>query len=89
MADGPPWAFLVQAGLATERAFDMSMVQYALGAIGTMSSWLLMQKVGRRKLCESRCTVSSFVTCTGLTHSTCQRRHLGYGRPGGPASHDR
>jgi len=42
--------FYQQAGLATERAFDMSMVQYALGAIGTMLSWLLMQKVGRRKL---------------------------------------
>lgn len=32
--------FYQQAGLPTERAFDMSMVQYALGAIGTVSALL-------------------------------------------------
>lgn len=42
--------FYLQAGLATARAFDMSMVQYALGAIGTMASWFMMGKFGRRTL---------------------------------------
>jgi SP family general alpha glucoside:H+ symporter-like MFS transporter len=42
--------FYQQAGLATARAFDMSMVQYALGAIGTMLSWVFMKRFGRRSL---------------------------------------
>ncbi|MCJ1289381.1 hypothetical protein MMC34_000913 [Xylographa carneopallida] len=42
--------FYEQAGLATENAFDMSMAQYALGAIGTFLSWFLMAKVGRRNI---------------------------------------
>ncbi|KAL7006766.1 hypothetical protein EMMF5_003652 [Cystobasidiomycetes sp. EMM_F5] len=42
--------FYRQAGLPQERAFDMSMVQYALGAIGTMASWGVMRKFGRRTL---------------------------------------
>ena len=42
--------FYEQAGLQTTNAFDMSMAQYALGAIGTFLSWFLMAKVGRRKI---------------------------------------
>lgn len=42
--------FYEQAGLPTIDAFDMSMAQYALGAIGTMGSWYLMSWVGRRTL---------------------------------------
>ena len=42
--------FYEQAGLATENAFDMSMAQYALGAIGTFLSWFLMARAGRRKI---------------------------------------
>lgn len=42
--------FLTQAGLATEAAFSMSLAQYAIGAIGTMGSWVLMGYFGRRTL---------------------------------------
>jgi len=42
--------FYEQAGLVTTDAFDMSMAQYALGFIGTVGSWFLMGKVGRRTI---------------------------------------
>ncbi|OOQ88780.1 General alpha-glucoside permease [Penicillium brasilianum] len=42
--------FYEQAGLATSNAFTMSMVLYILGAIGTISSWPMMTKFGRRTL---------------------------------------
>lgn len=42
--------FLERAGLATSNAFTMTIVQYALGAVGTIVSWFLMSYVGRRKL---------------------------------------
>ncbi|KAG6125268.1 hypothetical protein E4U48_004632 [Claviceps purpurea] len=42
--------FYQQAGMAVENSFDMSLAQYALGAIGTISSWFLMGRFGRRTL---------------------------------------
>lgn len=42
--------FLERAGLATSNAFTMTIVQYALGAVGTVVSWGLMSRVGRRTL---------------------------------------
>jgi len=42
--------FYEQAGLSTEHAFTMSMGQFALGAVGTIFSWLLMGWFGRRTL---------------------------------------
>jgi SP family general alpha glucoside:H+ symporter-like MFS transporter len=42
--------FYEQAGLAAANAFTLSMAQFALGAIGTLSSWLLMRWYGRRIL---------------------------------------
>jgi SP family general alpha glucoside:H+ symporter-like MFS transporter len=42
--------FYQQAGLATVYAFDLSMAQYALGMVGTMASWFLMSRAGRRSL---------------------------------------
>lgn len=42
--------FYEQAGMATSNAFTMSMVLYILGAIGTLSSWPMMTKFGRRTL---------------------------------------
>lgn len=39
-----------EAGLNVERSFDLSMAQYALGAVGTILSWFVMQYIGRRAL---------------------------------------
>ncbi|WVR08820.1 hypothetical protein IAU60_005878 [Kwoniella sp. DSM 27419] len=42
--------FLIQAGLPTTNAFNLSIGQYALGMCGTAFSWFLMSKFGRRTL---------------------------------------
>jgi len=42
--------FYKQAGLPDVAAFDLTMVQYALGIIGTIGSWFLMSHAGRRTL---------------------------------------
>lgn len=42
--------FYQQAGMAVENSFSMSLGQYALGAVGTMTSWFLMGWFGRRTL---------------------------------------
>ncbi|MCJ1230228.1 hypothetical protein MMC12_006900 [Toensbergia leucococca] len=42
--------FYEQAGLPTTKSFDMALAQYAIGIVGTVGSWFLMQRVGRRTL---------------------------------------
>ena len=42
--------FFENAGLASSNSFDLAMGQYAMGAIGTMTSWFLMEKLGRRSI---------------------------------------
>jgi SP family general alpha glucoside:H+ symporter-like MFS transporter len=42
--------FYIQAGLSTENSFNLSMAQYALGAVGTILSWFAMSRMGRRTL---------------------------------------
>ncbi|PGH03120.1 hypothetical protein AJ79_07447 [Helicocarpus griseus UAMH5409] len=42
--------FLKQAGLPTIHSFDMSLGQYGLGLLGTIGSWFIMAKVGRRTI---------------------------------------
>ncbi|KUL91971.1 hypothetical protein ZTR_01382 [Talaromyces verruculosus] len=42
--------FCVQAGLPRIYSFNLSLGQYALGVLGTMGSWFLMSKMGRRKI---------------------------------------
>ncbi|KAF2003442.1 MFS alpha-glucoside transporter-like protein [Amniculicola lignicola CBS 123094] len=42
--------FFQQAGLDTSNAFTMSLVQYALGAIGVFVAWFLMGRCGRRSM---------------------------------------
>jgi SP family general alpha glucoside:H+ symporter-like MFS transporter len=42
--------FYEQAGLPIVDAFDMSMAQYAIGFLGTIGSWFLMMRMGRRTL---------------------------------------
>ncbi|KND92516.1 General alpha-glucoside permease [Tolypocladium ophioglossoides CBS 100239] len=42
--------FYQQAGMAVDNSFSMSLGQYALGAVGTVTSWFLMGWFGRRTL---------------------------------------
>ena len=42
--------FYQQAGLPVSMSFTFSIIQYCLGIVGTVSSWFLSQKVGRRKI---------------------------------------
>ncbi|GAO13602.1 uncharacterized protein UV8b_05884 [Ustilaginoidea virens] len=42
--------FYQQAGMDVSNSFSMSLGQYALGAVGTVCSWFLMGKFGRRTL---------------------------------------
>ncbi|KAK0311077.1 hypothetical protein LTR82_014370 [Friedmanniomyces endolithicus] len=42
--------FFERAGLDVSSAFSLSLGQYALGAVGTILSWFLMTRFGRRSL---------------------------------------
>ncbi|ERS97550.1 hypothetical protein HMPREF1624_05721 [Sporothrix schenckii ATCC 58251] len=42
--------FYENAGLATDKSFDMSLAQYGIGFFGTLFSWVLMSHFGRRTL---------------------------------------
>lgn len=42
--------FYQQAGLPTTQAFNMSMIQYALGVVGVVIAWFLLPHFGRRTL---------------------------------------
>ncbi|KAK9358964.1 hypothetical protein V1504DRAFT_441685 [Lipomyces starkeyi] len=42
--------FYKQAGLPTQQSFNMTLAQYGLGIIGTLSSWSLMSRFGRRTI---------------------------------------
>ncbi|EAT84252.1 hypothetical protein SNOG_07976 [Parastagonospora nodorum SN15] len=42
--------FMQRAGLPTVQSFNMSMISLALGLVGTMGSWFLMQHLGRRTI---------------------------------------
>ncbi|CAI7572628.1 unnamed protein product [Penicillium palitans] len=42
--------FYKQAGLPTEQAFTMSIVQYALGIVGVFVAWTLLPRFGRRTI---------------------------------------
>ena len=42
--------FYERAGLDTNNTFNFNLGQYAMGIVGTVSSWFLMPHVGRRKL---------------------------------------
>lgn len=56
--------FLTQAGFSTERAFDLSLGQYALGAVGTIGSWFLMPHIGRRSLYIGGLTIMTALLLT-------------------------
>jgi SP family general alpha glucoside:H+ symporter-like MFS transporter len=60
--------FYQQAGLATTSSFDLSMAQYALGMIGTMGSWFLMSRAGRRTLyLYGSCALLTLLLIIGFT----------------------
>ncbi|KAL5335395.1 general substrate transporter [Aspergillus crustosus] len=42
--------FYQQAGLEVSQSFNMSLGQYAFGVVGTVLSWVLMSRFGRRSL---------------------------------------
>lgn len=42
--------FLQQAGLPTTQAFNLTIGQFSIGAVGTISSWFLMRWMGRRTI---------------------------------------
>ncbi|KAJ9480383.1 putative Maltose permease MAL31 (putative) [Pseudozyma hubeiensis] len=59
--------FFSQAGLSTINAFNMSMGMYALGALGTISSWFLVNRVGRRQMyLWGQCVMFSTMLITGI-----------------------
>jgi SP family general alpha glucoside:H+ symporter-like MFS transporter len=66
--------FYIQAGLNTSNSFTLSLCQYALGAIGTMSSWYTINKFGRRPLylwgLAAMAAVLFAVGCTGFKKSS-------------------
>jgi SP family general alpha glucoside:H+ symporter-like MFS transporter len=53
--------FYTNAGMSTSNAFTFSIGQYALGAVGTISSWFLMNIVGRRALYLWGCVALFFI----------------------------
>ncbi|KAL2835419.1 putative transporter [Aspergillus pseudoustus] len=42
--------FYIAAGMSESASFSMSLIQYAIGAVGTVLSWFLMARLGRRTL---------------------------------------
>lgn len=42
--------FYVRAGISTQDAYSLSWGQSAISAAGTITSWLVLNKVGRKKL---------------------------------------
>lgn len=60
--------FYQQAGMAVENSFSMSLGQYAIGAVGTVCSWFLMQRFGRRTLyLGGQLAMCFFLLCIGCT----------------------
>jgi SP family general alpha glucoside:H+ symporter-like MFS transporter len=55
-----------QAGLPAVQSFNMSMISLALGMVGTMGSWFLMSKLGRRTIHFSgACTLFTILIIGG------------------------
>ncbi|KAK0864027.1 hypothetical protein LTS02_006269 [Friedmanniomyces endolithicus] len=75
--------FFEQAGLDTSSAFSLSLGQYALGAVGTILSWFLMTKFGRRSLYLWGQIIMGFILvivgCLGLATPTHVNAQWGIG----------
>ncbi|KAL3418206.1 sugar porter family MFS transporter [Phlyctema vagabunda] len=60
--------FYQQAGLPTVQSFNLSMAQYALGALGTMGAWWLMSCAGRRTIyLRGSCILCILLLIIGFT----------------------
>lgn len=58
--------FMQRAGLTTVQSFNMSMISLALGLVGTMGSWFLMQHFGRRTIhLSGACTLFVILVVVG------------------------
>ena len=63
---GQSTVFYEAAGLPKEGAFDLSIVQFCLGAIGTVLSWFAMTYFGRRTLyLFGSCTLTLIMLIVG------------------------
>lgn len=50
--------FYVRAGISTQDAYSLSWGQTAIGAAGTITSWFVLNKVGRKTLmCGGLCVM--------------------------------
>ncbi|KAK4554274.1 hypothetical protein LTR86_008482 [Recurvomyces mirabilis] len=56
--------FFEQAGLSPTNAFDLTMGQYAIGFFGTICSWVLMARFGRRTLYLTGTVLSCIILFT-------------------------
>lgn len=56
--------FFEQAGLSATDSFDLTMAQYAIGLVGTVLSWFLMARSGRRTLYLIGMVLSSILLMT-------------------------
>ncbi|PHH74541.1 hypothetical protein CDD80_2999 [Ophiocordyceps camponoti-rufipedis] len=66
--------FYHKAGLAVEQSFSMSLAQYGLGAVGTLTAWFLMGLAGRRTLYLSGQLIMACLLLTiGVTGSVAAR----------------
>ncbi|KZZ99640.1 Mrt transporter [Moelleriella libera RCEF 2490] len=66
--------FYQQAGMDVANSFNMSLGQYGLGAVGTICSWFLMGRFGRRTLYLSgqltMCLLLLAIGCTAFAGRT-------------------
>lgn len=67
------WAayYYEQAGFDTESCFDLSIAMYALGILGSFLSWVLIPKIGRRRLyLVGLCAMQLVLTAGGVLGMT-------------------
>lgn len=75
--------FFQQAGMAVDNSFTMTLATYAFGAVGTMLSWFLMTKIGRRSLYLygqiTMCVIMLAIGCTSFAGTSNVAAQWGIG----------
>ncbi|SCZ88307.1 BZ3500_MvSof-1268-A1-R1_Chr2-1g04324 [Microbotryum saponariae] len=73
--------FLQQAGFSAEDSFNLTLGQYALGLVGTCSSWILMSHAGRRNIytygLAALCGILFIIGFMGIANSVSAVRAVG------------